>query len=99
MKNSTIFSFVLSLLCGCAENQESSEAETVEIIEEPLGDILVEDGLPVLVEYAELLEEFEQSKEDAPKNLVDLAFGVANTAQKLAISSSLRKNFIIPVVR
>ena len=92
MKISTIFSFVLILLSGCAENQESSEAETVEemtspleIIEEPLGDILVEDGLPVLVEYAQLLQEFEQGKEDAPKNLVDLAFGVANTAQKLAI--------------
>lgn len=92
MKNSIIFSFVLILLFGCAENQESSEAEKsqeqsspVETIEKPLDDILLQDGIPILVEYTKLLEEFEQGKEDAPKTLVDLAFGAANTAQKLAI--------------
>ena len=53
--------------------------------DKPLSDLLLEQGLPVLLEYAKLLSEFEQREDNSPGSLLDLAFSVANTAQKLAI--------------
>lgn len=53
----------------------------------PLSAMLIENGLPVLLEYAKLLQQFEQGKNDSPKSLVDLAFGAVNTAQSIAIDA------------
>jgi beta-barrel assembly-enhancing protease len=67
-----------------AESSPKEEAEDDET-DKPLSAVLVEQGLPVLLEYAKLLREFEQGKNDSPGSLLDLAFGAANVARKLAI--------------
>jgi beta-barrel assembly-enhancing protease len=66
-----------------AEKKASSEDNNGK----PLSAMLIENGLPVLLEYAKLLQQFEQGKNDSPKSLVDLAFGAVNTAQSIAIDA------------
>ena len=67
-----------------AESSPKEEAEEDET-DKPLSAVLVEQGLPVLLEYAKLLREFEQGKNDSPGSFLDLALGAANVARKLAI--------------
>ena len=61
-----------------AESSPKEEAEDDET-DKPLSAVLVEQGLPVLLEYAKLLREFEQGKNDSPGSLLDLAFGAAKS--------------------
>jgi hypothetical protein len=67
-----------------AESTHKEEEEEDET-DKPLSAVLVEQGLPVLLEYAKLLQEFEQGKNDSPGSFLDLAFEAANVARKLAI--------------
>ena len=86
-----VYTLLLSLLCGCSESQDGSDNQTGteqdDYIEQPLETILVENGLPVLIEYAKLLQQFEKGSDGSPTSLVDLAFGAVNTVQNIAIDS------------
>ena len=67
-----------------AESSPEAEEKDDET-DKPLSAVLVEQGLPVLLEYAKLLQEFEQGKNDSPGSFLDLALEAANVARKLAI--------------
>ena len=91
----------LMLFCGCGNNRNDADGDdnqseesgkaTPEQTEEndetdkPLSAVLVEQGLPVLLEYAKLLREFEQGKNDSPGSFIGFALEAANVARKLAI--------------
>jgi hypothetical protein len=91
LMNYVVYTLLLSLLCGCSESQDGTDNQTGteqdDYIEQPLETILVENGLPVLIEYAKLLQQFEKGSDGSPTSLVDLAFGAVNTVQNIAIDS------------
>ncbi|MBF94085.1 MAG: hypothetical protein CMH58_02860 [Myxococcales bacterium] len=102
MKIVSLFCILPFFISGCGEDPggqasetSSSKASEIEVPSSwdqhtdprPLAGIMIEQGLPVLIEYAKLLQQFEGGANQSSGSLVDLAFGAINTAQGIAIDA------------